>query len=60
MRSALLFSFLLRIHFFLANEKFDFLARPELLVNETLRRVALGTRMVEVVAGLLSKLTVVK
>ena len=46
--------------FFLANEKFDFLARPELLVNATLRQVALGTRMVEVVLGFLSKLRVVK
>ena len=46
--------------FFLANKKNDFLARPELLVNDTLRRVALGTRMVEVVQGFLSKLRVAK
>ena len=45
---------------FLANEKFDFLARPELRINDTLRRVALGTRMVEVVQGFLRKLRVVK
>ena len=46
--------------FSLANRKFDFLARPELLVNDTLRRLALGKRMVEVVLGFLSKLRVVK
>ena len=45
---------------FLANEKFDFLARPELLVNDTLKRVAQGKRMVKVVLGFLSTLRVVK